>query len=241
MSCATTSMSKPLSYDPNKPLSSFGRRHGRKLTERKQKLVDEWLPELLVPLPGEGMVDLAALFPDKRAVHVEIGFGAGEHLIEKAKQNPDIGYIGCEPFINGVAALLVAMEDERIENIRLFADDARLLLQKLPSRSIEMVYILFPDPWRKPKHYKRRIVSMETLDLLAHLQPIGGKLQLATDHVNYCGWMLEKVLAHQHYEWLAECMTDWQVPPEDWVMTRYQRKTTKQGRVPTFILCERVE
>jgi tRNA (guanine-N7-)-methyltransferase len=237
---------------PAKFLPSFGRRHGRALTDYQQKLVDELLPRLLIghPVGREASAQdlqrfctLAFGKPQNDGhlkIHLEIGFGGGEHLAGRALANPDIQFIGCEPYINGVAKLLAAIDKHQITNIRLFTDDARHLIDALPERSVEQVYILFPDPWPKLRHNKRRIVSQATLAALARIQTQGAKLLLATDHEDYCAWMLEHVLATPHYEWTAQSKADWETPPPGWIETRYQQKTTLQGRKPTFIDCVRV-
>lgn len=227
-------------HPTKKWLSSFGRRHGRKLTDERQRLFDSGLPEHVVALPKDGaQIDVAALFDDQREIRLEIGFGAGEHLACLAAQSPEIGFIGCEPFINGVANLLKEMEEQHINNIRIHADDARLLIEKLPPEIISKIYILFPDPWPKSKHHKRRIISKPMLAMLSRIQPSGGLLQLATDHENYGTWMLEHILASSDYEWLAKSQADWTTPPDDWVPTRYQQKTMKEGRIPLFINCRK--
>lgn len=211
-------------------IPSFGRRWGRKLTAHQQMLVDELLPKISVTLPAKL----------EERTHLEIGFGGGEHLAAQAAANPQIHYIGCEPYMNGVAKLLATIDQQKIGNIRLFTDDARHLMASLPDGSIDTIYILFPDPWPKLRHNKRRIISLETLNELARIQPIGGRLLLATDHEDYSFWMLEHVLAHPHYDWTAERKADWQNPPADWVQTRYERKTSAEGRPPVFIDCRRV-
>lgn len=226
-------------HPTKKWLSSFGRRHGRKLTTERQKQMGEGLPAYAVTLGEHQAVDLSALLGKKQAYHLEIGFGAGEHLAALAQRYPEIGFLGCEPFINGVAKLVSIIEERQITNIRIHADDARLLIEQLPDASIAKIYILFPDPWPKQRHHKRRIVSSEMLAMLARIQPSGGIVQLATDHVDYGAWMLEKLLAHPDYEWLAQSQQDWMQPPADWVETRYQQKTTREGRVPLFITARR--
>lgn len=171
--------------------------------------------------------------------HLEIGFGAGEHLAAMAAANPDIGFIGCDPFFNGVGNVLVMIEAQQLTNIRLFVDDVRLLLPYLPPSSLAHIDILFPDPWPKPRHHKRRLINQEMLSMLARLQPEGGTLLLATDHVDYGAWMLEQVLAHPDYDWCLQSHKDWEIPPDNWVQTRYQHKTTLQGRKPLFLKCLR--
>ena len=235
-------MSKQLNDQPYIPdfLSSFGRRIGRPLGNAQKKLADHLLPELAITLKDDTPIDIATLFGRKATTHLEIGFGYGEHLAGRALANPDINFIGCEPFINGVGKLLEDIDQHNITNIRIYTDDTRLLLKHLPDHSLQQVYILFPDPWRKPRHYKRRIVNPETLDMLARLQPSRAGLLLATDHENYKAWMLEQMLAHPSYEWTAEQASDWNNEPEGWIKTRYQEKTAKQGRKPLFINCVKV-
>lgn len=213
-------------------LSSFGRNRGRTLSVRQQSLIHNLLPTLAF---NEVELDRFS------RVVLEIGFGGGEHLSALAKAHPDWLCIGCEPFINGVAKLLVSIEEEGIRNIRIFTDDARKLIDALPDASIHGVYILFPDPWPKAKHNKRRLVNQGTLNRLARIHKAGGSLLLATDHVDYTTWMLEQLRETTHYEWLAEQASDWQNPPAEWVETKYQRKTTAQGRAPSFFQCRRTQ
>lgn len=176
---------------------------------------------------------------ENRVVRLEIGFGSGEHLAAQARANPNVGFIGCEPFINGVVKLLAVIETESLQNIRLFTDDARRLCAALAPESIAHIDILFPDPWPKSRHHKRRLLSHKTLAMLHRIQPAGGTLQLATDHRDYSAWMLEHLRDSKHYEWLAECAADFEQPPASWVQTRYQRKTSEQGREPVFLLAKR--
>lgn len=172
-------------------------------------------------------------------VVLEIGFGAGEHLLAQAQHYPDRLYIGCEPFINGVAKCLAGIDKLKLKNIRLFTDDARLLVQKLPENSVDEVYILFPDPWPKLRHNKRRLVNEETLSMLARIHKKGGKLLIATDHEDYSVWILEHLLKSPDYRWLAEKKADWANPPAVWAETKYQRKTSAEGRAPVFMECIR--
>lgn len=216
-------------------ISSFGRRAGRSLTARQQMLVDELLPTLCIPDTAD-----AGITPKPKAIHLEIGFGGGEHLAAQAAANHDILYLGCEPYMNGVAKLLSVIDEQKLTNIRLFTDDARLLIDRLPEASIATIYILFPDPWPKMRHHKRRIISQATFESLARIQPVGGRLLLATDHEDYSVWMFEQLRETPYYEWIAERESDWATPPADWVQTRYERKTTEQGRPPVFIECRRI-
>lgn len=213
-------------------LSSFGRNRGRTLRPRQQGLVDDVLPTLSPD---------ASEFADYARVVLEIGFGGGEHLAALAKTHPDTLAIGCEPYINGVAKLLVDVEEQALRNVRIFTHDARELIDRLPADSIDDAYILFPDPWPKAKHNKRRLVNQDTLARLARIHKKGGKLLLATDHYDYATWMLEQLHETPYYQWQAESAADWLTPPQEWVETKYQRKTTAEGRLPNFFTCLRAD
>ena len=212
-----------------------GRRRGKKLRAGQQSLLDTLLPCLALavpPLPGR--IDLAAAFggqlpPD--GVWLEVGFGAGEHLVWQAEQHPGVGLIGCEPYLNGVAKCLAHVERAGVANIRLFTDDARLVMAALPERSLARAFVLFPDPWPKSRHHKRRFVQRETLSRLAELMVPDAELRLATDDPSYLPWMIEHAIPHRAFEWLAE-------RPADWPATRYERK--QLAGTPTFLRFRRV-
>ncbi len=206
-------------------LSSYGRNRGRTLRPRQQQLIDELLPRL-APKAEERA--------DYKRVALEIGFGAGEHMAALAAARPDTLVVGCEPYINGVAKLLVAIEEQGLKNIRIYAGDARELMEAWPDNSVDDAFILFPDPWPKAKHNKRRLVNQDTLARLARIHKAGGSLLLATDHYDYATWMLEQLHETPHYSWTAEKAEDWLTPPALWVETKYQRKTTAEGRPPQF-------
>lgn len=206
----------------------------------RQALVEKLLPGLAVGLPEAGGIDPHALFAGPpSSIWLEIGFGAGEHLAAQAVAYADIGFIGCEVFENGVARLLGEIESHALANIRLYIDDARLLLTALPPASIGRVFILFPDPWPKTRHHKRRIVSRQTLDLLAQTMTDGAELRLATDDADYLGWMLELVTGNPDFEWLARRPADWRARPPDWPPTRYEGKARRAGRTPFFLRARR--
>ena len=189
-----------------------------------------------MPLPSSGLLDPASLFArGVGQVWLEIGFGAGEHLAEQAALHPEIGFIGCEVFENGVARLLSEIEGSGLSNIRIHPDDARRLLDVLPPCSLDRVFILFPDPWPKLRHHKRRLVSPETLDRLAVLMPPGAELRLATDDRDYLVWMLEHVTAHPAFAWVARRAEDWRHRPADGPATRYEEKALAAGRNPAFL------
>jgi len=198
--------------------------------------LSDLLPALSLALPERGGLDPRTLFPaPKRELWLEIGFGAGEHLAAQAAAHPDIGFIGAEVFENGVVKLLAAVREGGLENVRVLVDDARLLLAALPDRSLGRVFILFPDPWPKLRHHKRRMVSPATLDQLARLMRDGAELRLATDDVGYLRWMLELAPVHPAFEWTARGPADWRRRPPDWPGTRYERKAILAGRQPCFL------
>jgi tRNA (guanine-N7-)-methyltransferase len=202
--------------------------------------VKNLLPELRIDLPGDGGLDPQHLFPvPPTALWLEIGFGAGEHLAENAVAHPDVGFLGAEVFENGVVKLLAEVQRRELGNIRIFVDDARLLLAALPEACLDRVFILFPDPWPKARHHKRRMVSPETLDQLARTMQDGAELRLATDDVGYLRAMLERVPVHPDFEWLARAPADWLQRPPDWPATRYEAKAVAAGRIPHFLRCTR--
>ncbi len=214
----------------------FGRRRGRALRPGRQALIDELLPSLAVSVPPSGQIDPFALCgAAAREVWLEIGFGAGEHLAAQAARHGETVLLGCEVFENGIARLLSEIERFRLGNVRIFADDARLLIAALPPASIARVFILFPDPWPKRRHHQRRIVSRETLDRLAEIMIGGAELRLATDHCGYLSWMLERLTDHRAFEWLARRPADWRDRCEDWPPTRYEEKARTVGRAPYFL------
>jgi tRNA (guanine-N7-)-methyltransferase len=214
----------------------FGRRRARPLRPGQQRLTEELLLPLAVAIPAAGLLDPAALFdPAPQAVWLEIGFGGGEHLAAQAEQHPEIGFIGCDVFENGIAKLLGEVERRRLGNVRIFADDARLLLPSLAPASIGRVFILFPDPWPKRRHHKRRIVARATLDRLAEIMGAGAELRLATDDAGYLTSILEQLTAHPDFAWLARRPGDWRRRQPDQPSTRYEEKALAAGRAPTFL------
>ena len=230
----------------------YGRKHGRRLRSGLKQLLEDLLPRLRIALPDPGgRLDPAGLFcappaptppaptppaPTPPAeVWLEIGFGGGEHLAWQAERHPDVGLLGAEYFVNGVAVLLRLLRDRDLDNVRIMLGDGRALLDALPPDSLGRVFILFPDPWRKMRHHKRRIVQRETLDRLAELMKDGAELRLATDHPDYLRWILDKVCAHPDFQWLAESPGDWRERPPDWPPTRYELKALGQGGRPVFL------
>jgi len=218
-----------------------GRRRGKKLRAGQQSLLDTLLPRLLLALPADAAkIDLARAFGGSLptdGIWLEVGFGAGEHLVWQAEQHPGVGLIGCEPYLNGVAKCLAHIERSGATNIRLFTDDARFVMAALPPRSLSRAFVLFPDPWPKTRHHKRRFVQRENLDSLADLMIAGAELRLATDDPSYLPWMVEQACTHPAFEWLAERPADWRGRPADWPPTRYEKKMLA-GR-PTFLRLRR--
>jgi tRNA (guanine-N7-)-methyltransferase len=218
-----------------------GRRRGKKLRVGQQSLLDTLLPRLSLALPAEpARIDLAQLFGGRLpagGVWLEVGFGAGEHLVWQAEQHPDVGLIGCEPYLNGVAKCLAHIDRVGVGNIRLFTDDARLVMAALPDRSLGRVFVLFPDPWPKTRHHKRRFIQRETLDRLAELMVPGAELRLATDDPSYLPWMIEHAAGHPAFESLAEGQANWPGRPADWPATRYEKKNI--AGTPTFLRLRR--
>ncbi len=218
----------------------YGRRKGHPLRARAERLVAELLPRVAVPDPAPGGLDIATLFsPDCPDLWMEIGFGKGEHLAAQAAAHPEVGFIGCEPFINGVAGALAEIEDRGLGNVRLFADDVRYLLPALPDVSIGRLFLLFPDPWPKTRHHKRRFINLENLDALARILKDGAQFRFATDHMGYCRWALARLMAHPAFEWLAEGPDDWRARPADAAPTRYEQKARREGKACVYLTFRR--
>ncbi|CAK0753813.1 tRNA (guanine-N(7)-)-methyltransferase [uncultured Gammaproteobacteria bacterium] len=216
----------------------YGRRHGRPLRKHKVEVLETLLPQVQLDLPAPGtLLDPPALFPvPVSAVWLEVGFGAGEHLAAQAVANPDVGLIGCEPFINGVAGLLDKIEQaDVIERVRILPDDARPLLDALPEASIGRCFVLFSDPWPKTRHHNRRFIGPENLPRLARVLADGAELRLASDDPALITWMLDYTWHHPDFEWLATRAADWRVRTSDWPETRYERKAIEAGRTPVFL------
>jgi tRNA (guanine-N7-)-methyltransferase len=218
----------------------YGRRRGRPLRLGQRELFATLLPRVALTLPDSGPLDPYRLFdPTPVDVWVEIGFGSGEHLAAQAASHPEIGMIGCEVFENGVVKLLGEIQRRSLGNVRVLADDARLLLGMLPVASIGRVFILFPDPWPKLRHHKRRLVATATLDALAEIMKDGAELRLATDHSDYLEWMLAVVTAHPEFVGFERGEADWPSRPADWPATRYEGKALAAGRKPVFLRLRR--
>ncbi|VBB69374.1 tRNA (guanine46-N7-)-methyltransferase [invertebrate metagenome] len=218
---------------------SYGRRRGKRLSKRRLALLDTLLPQIVIPRLENG-IDPWALFPVRpRALWLEIGFGGGEHLVAQASRNPDVGFIGCEVFLNGIASTLAHISTRNLANVRLFTDDVRLLLRALPDTCLERIFLLFPDPWPKKRHIHRRLVSPANLEHLARLLYDGCELRIASDDRVYLRWTLGLVPVHPAFHWLARAPDDWRYPPADWVTTRYEAKALRAGRCSFYLCFER--
>lgn len=217
----------------NKLIQTFGRRKGRRLRTQQQHLLDNLLPQLSVKL-DDGATDPATLFSHTpEQIILEIGFGSGEHLADIAQAEPENGIIGAETYLNGVAACLQHIEENNIQNIRLFADDARLLMSGLKDASLDIVYILHPDPWPKTKHFKRRIIQQSLLEEVERLLKKGGQLRIATDHKAYAGWMLMQLAQRKNLKPTTHSMEDFYEPFQDYSKTRYAKKAL--AGVPMYL------
>jgi len=217
-------------------LRSFGRRRGRKLSTRQRALFDEVLPRLALDLKDACPRSLSALFSvSTSAVWLEIGFGGAEHLVWQARNHPHVGLIGCEVFEDGIVKAVSAVEAHALANVRFSSDDARNVLRWLPEASLERVFILFPDPWPKKRHVKRRLVSAGLLDLLARVMAPGAELRIATDIGHYAGTILRAACAHRAFAWQAAGPFDWRQRAPDWPQTRYEAKARGEGRRCYFL------
>jgi tRNA (guanine-N7-)-methyltransferase len=215
------------------PRAFFGRRSGKRLHRGQDALYRELLPKLGITL-GEGPLNLEALFPSKRRHVLEIGYGGGEHLIRLAASSTETGFIGCEVFSGGIAKLLQAIEAEGFDNIRLYTDDALKLLLKLEDASLDGAYLLYPDPWPKTRHHKRRFVSPTTLKELARILKPGAPFRFATDIEDYANWTLAHVVRAPGFRFAPERAGIWNEPWPEWVPTRYEEKARVEGRTRSF-------
>ena len=215
-------MNDSIGQKPFGPLRSYGRIKSRPIKPRQAGLMDSLLPGLALDLSGP--LDPMALRPGAAEVWLEIGFGGGEHMAAQAAAHPQVLILGAEPFVNGAASAVRHIDERGLENVRLHHGDARDLMAALPDGSLDRVFILFPDPWPKARHHKRRLVQPEVLTALHRLLKPGGRLRFATDWADYADWTLERALRSGLFDWTAARADDWRVPPADHVTTRYEEK-----------------
>lgn len=231
--------------DPNaNPRAFFGRRKGHKLRAHQSDLLETALPRLALDLSTPAPENLATLFDPAAGqmvgeVKLEIGFGAGEHLAAQAEAEPATGFVGCEPFVNGMAQGLALFEAKGLNNIRLHHGDAIEILRWLPEGSLARVDLLYPDPWPKRRHWKRRFVQAETVALVARALADGGHFRFASDWPNYAEWTLARLLRSPDFSWTAERASDWRMPWAGWTRTRYEAKAIREGRTPCYLVFER--
>jgi tRNA (guanine-N7-)-methyltransferase len=204
-----------------KSLRTYGRVKSRSLKPRQARLFETRLPELALPAAA---FDPRALAPAATEVWLEAGFGAGEHLAGQAERRPDVLLLGAEPFVNGLAACLAHIDDRALANVRLHHGDVRAVMASLPDASIDRLFILFPDPWPKTRHAKRRLVEPAFIAEAARIMRPGARLRFATDWADYADWTLQRLLRAPEFRWLAESADDWRRPPADHVTTRYETK-----------------
>jgi len=220
--------------------SFFGRRKGKPLSPRRTALMDEHLPKLSVPLDRPAPEDLKALFAaDVSQVWLEVGFGGGEHLLHRAKENPDVGIIGIEPFVGSMAKAVTGVVEHGLQNVCLYDDDAVNVLDWLRPASLDLAYQLYPDPWPKKRHWKRRFVNRENLDRYARALKPGAQFRFASDIDTYVDWTLKHCRDHDAFEWTAETARDWRAPWPNWPGTRYEAKALREGRVPRYLTFRR--
>lgn len=214
----------------------FGRRRGKTLKPRQAGQLERHLPDLIIDLSQPAPARLATLFahaPER--IVLEIGFGGGEHLLHRALERPETGFIGVEPFVNSMAKCVSAATDAGISNVRLYNDDATRLLDWLPGASLDGIDLLYPDPWPKKRHWKRRFVNATNLDRFARVLKPGAPFRFASDIDTYVNWTLQHIHAHAAFDWPARNASDWQTPYEGWPGTRYEAKALREGRIPAYL------
>jgi tRNA (guanine-N7-)-methyltransferase len=214
----------------------FGRRKGHPLRPRQAALFESLLPRVAVDIDQPAPADLRTLFPHVDEVRVEIGFGGGEHLLAQAVRHPQVGFIGSDAFVNAMAKALAGNDERKLDNVRLHFGDASHLLSWLPDGALARLDLLYPDPWPKRRHWKRRFVQEESLKEIARVLRQGGEFRFATDIPDYAAWTLERVLRSPDLIWTAEKADDWRKPWPGFDGTRYEAKAMREGRVPAYFI-----
>nr|WP_319385339.1 tRNA (guanine(46)-N(7))-methyltransferase TrmB [uncultured Roseibium sp.] len=221
--------------------SFFGRRKGKPLSPRREALMENALPRLALDLSVPAPRDLADLFEaDVATVCLEVGFGGGEHLLHRARTEPQTGFIGIEPFVGSMAKTVASVVSEDLQNVRLYADDAVNVLDWLPDASLDLAYQLYPDPWPKKRHWKRRFINEQNLDRYARVLKPGSAFRFASDIDTYIDWTLRHCRDHAQFEWLAETAADWKTPWQGWPGTRYEAKAIREGRTGRYLSFRRI-
>ena len=218
----------------------YGRRKAKPLKSLQAAALENTLPALRITLDEPAPNDLKTLFPHEPSEAVlEIGFGGGEHLVHRAKLHPEIGFIGCEPFINGMAKAANKINEFDLKNVRLYDEDATDLLNWLPDASLSRIDLLYPDPWPKKRHWKRRFLNADNVVRFARVLKQGGQFRFASDIESYVNWGLRHVLDHGGFNWMAQKASDWHDPWPEWISTRYEQKAIREGRTPAYFIFER--
>ena len=222
----------------------YVKRVGRKLRSSQNTYLDQTLPKYdlqnqIVEIDGQKQIDLNSYFRNTSFLWLEIGFGSGEHLIHQAKLNPNIGLIGCEVYLNGIASLLGKLHHNPIPNIGLFSGDIRDLFDLLPNQCLNRVFLLYPDPWPKNRHFRRRFVNPEFLNPLAKAMKHGAELRIATDIPDYCRQTIEQLHCSPYFTWKVGNFRDWRIPWSDWISTRYELKAKRERRTPIYLTYNR--
>jgi tRNA (guanine-N7-)-methyltransferase len=228
--------------NPDKAVSRgafYGRRKGHRLKPRQAALFDTLLPRLALDISASPPTDLRELFDHVDDVRLESGFGGGEHLMAEAARCPRTGFIGIEPFINGMAKALAAIDERKLANVRLHHGDATDVLAWLPKAGLVRVDLLYPDPWPKRRHWKRRFVQDESVAVLARVLRPGGEFRFASDIPDYAAWTLARLLRAPDFTWTAEQADDWRRPWPEFAGTRYEAKAKREGRVPCYLIFRR--
>ncbi len=225
---------------PTNPRAFFGRRKGHPLRARQIALFDTLLPKIGLDLTKPAETSLHALFGSVETVRLEIGFGGAEHLVAQAAANPRSGFIASDGYINAIAKALIAIEDKALGNIRLHHGDASALIDWLPAGSLSRVDLLYPDPWPKRRHWKRRFIQDDSLARLARILQPGGELRFATDIADYAAHALTRVMRSKDFIWTAETAADWREPWPGFSETRYEAKAKREGRVPAYFIFRRL-
>jgi len=218
---------KAIMSDPTTIRRLYGRRTGHKLRAGQAALVDRLLPQISVA--RDDPLDAKALFGDDRPLELEIGFGRGEHLAFQAALRPGHGFVGCEPFLDGVVGLLMHVEEQNLTNVRVHMGDALDVIERLPDASLSRAYLLHPDPWPKARHAKRRFMNKGPIELLAAKLKPGAEFRFGTDHPVYCRWAMMVMGQSPHFEWVAQNPRDFLIRPADWSETRYEAKARRIG------------
>ena len=221
--------------------SFFGRRKGHRLRSHQADLIEHLLPRLALDITAPSPSSLADLFdPPAVEARLEIGFGGGEHLVAEARAFPDTGFIGCEPYVNGMAKILTQIEAHSIGNVRLFAGDAAELVAWAPAQSLDRIDLIHPDPWPKRRHWKRRFVQDATVAAMARVLKPGGEFRFVCDIADYVAWTLAHLSRSPEFFWTAERAADWQLPWPDYTMTRYGMKAEREGRAAAYLRFRRL-